>query len=197
MVTKKKPLFFQTQNKLRNWFEKNFDKETELLVGYYKVGTGKPSVTWSQSVDEALCFGWIDGIRKSIDDESYCIRFTPRKPTSIWSAINIKKVKELTKLGLMKPAGLAAFQKRLEHKSRVYSYERMPVVFSPGYLKKFKANKKAWAFFNALPPSIQKVTTNWVMRAKQESTRINRLETLIADSEAGQRIKPLRYGLKK
>ncbi len=168
-----------------------------MLVGYYKIGTGKASITWPQSVDEALCFGWIDGIRKSIDDKSYCIRFTPRKQTSIWSAVNIKKVEELTKAGLMKPEGLAAFQKRLEHKSRVYTYENNPVEFLADYEKKFKTNKKAWAFFTSLPPSVQKVTKKWVTSAKQESTRTKRLETLIRDSEAGQKIKPLRFGTQK
>ena len=192
-----KPLFFKTQKDLRNWFEKNYDTKNELLVGYYKVGTGKPSVTWPQSVDEALCFGWIDGIRKSIDEKSYCIRFTPRNPASNWSSVNIKKVEELTKAGLMKPAGVAAFQKRLEHKSRVYSYENKPVVLPEEYKKKLENNKKAFSFFNTLPPSTRKVIFKWVMSAKQESTRLNRLETLISDSEAGQLIKPLRYFSKK
>lgn len=195
--THTKPTFFATQSDMRKWFEKNHEKETELIVGYYKVDSGKPSVTWPQSVDEALCFGWIDGIRRSIDGESYCIRFTHRKPTSVWSAINIKKVEELTKLGLMKPAGLAAFEKRKENKSKIYTYENTPVEFPIRYKKKIQANKKAWAFFNSLPPSIQRVTAHWVTSAKQESTRLNRLEILIRDSEAGQRVKPFRYGSKK
>jgi uncharacterized protein YdeI (YjbR/CyaY-like superfamily) len=110
MTDSKRPRFFPSQLDFRKWLEKNHNKETELIVGFYKVGTGKPSLTWSQSVDQALCFGWIDGIRKSIDNESYCIRFTPRKPSSNWSAINIKKVEELTKLGLMKPEGTKHFR---------------------------------------------------------------------------------------
>ena len=197
MIDKNKLTFFSTQHSLRKWFEKNHEKKTELIVGYYKVDSGKPSVMWPQSVDEALCFGWIDGIRRSIDGESYCIRFTHRKPTSIWSAVNIKKVEELTKRGLMKPEGLAAFAKRKEHKSKIYTYETDPVEFPTSYKKKIRANKKAWAFFNSLPPSIQRVTTSWVVNAKQESTRLSRLETLIRDSEAGQKVKPFRYGSKK
>ncbi|MEO6905944.1 MAG: hypothetical protein ABI148_06255, partial [Ginsengibacter sp.] len=119
-----KPTFFSTQAVFRKWLEKNHEKAGELLVGFYKVSSGKPSITWSESVDEAICFGWIDGIRRSIDEESYSIRFTPRKSTSIWSAINIKKVEELTKKKLMDPAGINAFSKRKEHKSRIYSYEK-------------------------------------------------------------------------
>ena len=127
--------FFPTQKHLRRWFEKNHKKEKELWVGFYKVSTGKSTVTWSQSVDEVLCFGWIDGIRKSIDEESYCIRFTPRKPTSNWSAINIKKVEELAKLGLMKPEGLKAFGFRKEEKSKIYAYENSEIVFNKSYEK--------------------------------------------------------------
>src|SRR6187549_476911 len=121
------PTFFATQSDFRKWLEKNHSKATELFVGFYKVDSGKPSMTWSESVDQAICFGWIDGVRKSIDKDSYFIRFTPRKPTSIWSAINIKKVEELTKQGLMQPAGLASFEKRTEGKSRIYSFEQEKV----------------------------------------------------------------------
>src|SRR5688572_15149318 len=123
------PIFFSTPSGFRRWLEKNHKKKTELLVGYYKIGSGKPSMTWSESVDEALCFGWIDGVRSSIDELRYQIRFTPRKPNSIWSDINIKKVKELTKKGLMKQAGLDVFNQRKEHKSRIYSYEKPPDDF--------------------------------------------------------------------
>lgn len=189
-------LFFKTQKHLRKWFEKNRKKEKELFVGYYKVSSGKPSVTWSQSVDEALCFGWIDGIRKSIDEESYCIRFTPRKPTINWSAINIKKVEELTKLGLMKPAGLHAFSLRKDNKSKIYSYENLAVNFDKSFEKKFKANKQAWKYFQSTAPSYQKITTRWVMSAKKEVTRIKRLEELIRDCALGKKIKAMRYGKK-
>ncbi len=142
-----KPIFFATQSDLRKWFEENHNKQAELLVGFYKVGSGKPSITWSQSVDEALCFGWIDGIRRSIDDESYCNRFTPRKAKSTWSAINIKKVEELTKMGLMKPEGLAAFNKRDDANSKIYSYENEGVKLAGNYEKKLKGNKKHLHFF--------------------------------------------------
>src|SRR5436190_15451849 len=135
------PTFFEKQSDFRKWLQKNHKRETELLVGFYKVGSGKPSMTWSQSVDEALCFGWIDGVRKSIDKDSYQIRFTHRKPTSIWSAINIKKIEELTKKGLMQPAGLASFEKRVESRSKIYSYEKEPAELTQSFKKLFKTNK--------------------------------------------------------
>lgn len=183
-----KPKLFPTQTDFRRWLVENHDKENELLVKFYKVGSGKPSMTWSQSVDEALCFGWIDGIRKSIDEDSYCIRFTPRRAKSIWSAVNIKKVGELSEKGLMQPAGLAAFAKRDESKSRIYAYENEPLKLSADFEKQFKTNEKAWAFFQKQAPYYQKTATKWVMSAKQESTRQSRLERLIADSENARRI---------
>ncbi len=142
-------------------------------------------MTWSQSVDEALCFGWIDGVRKSINEDSYQIRFTQRKPTSIWSAINIKKIEELAKKGLMQPAGLASFENRTESKSKIYSYEKDEVDLSKNFKKRFKANKKAWDYFQSLAPSYRKVSGHWVMSAKQETTRVKRLNQLISDSAAG------------
>jgi uncharacterized protein YdeI (YjbR/CyaY-like superfamily) len=189
-------LFFPSQKHLRKWFEKNHKKENELFVGYYKVSTGKPTVSWSQSVDEALCFGWIDSLGRSIDEESYCIRFTPRKPTSNWSAINIKKIEELTKLGLMKPEGLNAFSLRKENKSNIYSYENSAAASEKSFEKKFKANKQAWKYFKSTAPSYQKITTRWVMSAKQEATRIKRLEELIRDCALGKKIKAMNYGKK-
>src|SRR5688572_11099590 len=179
------PIFFAKQSDFRKWLQKNHKKETELLVGFYKVGSEKPSMSWSQSVDEALCFGWIDGVRKSIDKDSYQIRFTQRKPTSIWSAINIKKISALTKAGLMQPAGLASFEKRIESKSGIYSHEKDEVELSQSFKKQFNANKKAWDYFQSLAPSYRKVSTHWVMSAKQETTRIKRLNQLIADSATG------------
>jgi len=179
------PTFFAKQSDFRKWLQKNHTRKTELLVGFYKVGSGKPSISWSQSVDEALCFGWIDGVRKSIDKESYQIRFTQRKPASIWSTINIRKIKELRKQGLMQPAGLASFEKRTARKSGIYSYENDEIPFTPQFEKKFKENKKAWKYFQSLAPSYRKVSTHWVMRAKQELTKIKRLNELIADSAAG------------
>jgi uncharacterized protein YdeI (YjbR/CyaY-like superfamily) len=183
--------FFKTQKDWRKWLEKNHDRADELIVGFYKVDCGKPSITWKESVDEALCFGWIDGVRKRIDEERYQIRFTPRRPTSIWSAINIARVKELTELGLMHEAGLAAFAKRRDDKSAVYAYEqRKNPELSKEDLKKLKGNKKAWAFFSKTPPSYQKLAFFWIISAKREETRQKRLNQLIADSAAGRKIGP-------
>lgn len=180
--------FFPTPQDFRKWLQKNHQNEKELLVGFFKVGTKKPSITWSESVDQALCFGWIDGVRKSIDDESYSIRFTPRKPTSIWSAINIKKIEDLTKAGLMTPEGLKAFELRKEEKSAIYSHEKELAMLETEFEKQFKANKKAWEFFNNQVPSYKKVMLHWIMRAKQEKTRLSRLEKTIKESELGKRV---------
>ena len=177
------PTFFLTPSAFRLWLEKNHGSETELFVGFYKVNSGKPSITWSESVDQALCFGWIDGVKYSIDKESYQIRFTPRKKTSIWSAVNIKKIEELTEKGLMHPAGLASYANRIESKSKIYAFEKEEVQFSPEFEKIFKANQKAWDYFQSLASSYRKPSSNWVMSAKQEATRIKRLHQLIADSE--------------
>ena len=193
MNSNPKLTFFETQHQFRAWLEKNHQSANELYVGFYKVGTGKPSITWSESVDHALCFGWIDGLRKSVDDESYFIRFTPRKATSIWSAINIKKAEELIAKKLMHPSGLASFKLRKEHKSKIYSYENETVELSAEFEKKFKANKAAWKYFQSFPPSYRNTVIYRVMNAKQEATRIKRLEELIADSEAGRKIKSHRY----
>ena len=141
------PIFFATEADFRNWLELNYKTADELIVGYYKISSGKPSITWPQSVDQALCFGWIDGIRRSIDQESYCIRFTPRRPTSIWSDVNIKKVHELTQAGLMKPEGLQAFELRKDHKSRIYSHEKPAESLAPNLENLFKNNEIAWRFF--------------------------------------------------
>lgn len=179
------PTFFATQAQFRKWLQKNHKKERELLVGFYKVGSGKQSIAWPQSVDEALCFGWIDGVTKSIDKDSYQIRFTQRRPDSIWSAVNIKKVEALTKLGLMQPAGIAAFEKRKASKSAIYTHENEAAELSKPFEKQFRANKKAWAYFNMLAPSYKKLSVNWVMGAKQEGTQLKRLQQLIAESEQG------------
>jgi uncharacterized protein YdeI (YjbR/CyaY-like superfamily) len=182
------PIFFPTKIDFRRWLEENHEKETELIVGFYKVGTGKPSMTWSEAVDEALCFGWIDGVRRSIDAESYTNRFTPRKPKSNWSAVNIKKVEELTAKGLMKPAGIAAFEKREEHRSRIYTYENEPKRFSEDFEARFRQREKAWDFFQKQANWYKKQMTGWVMAAKQEATRARRLEKLINESETGKRL---------
>ena len=188
-----KPTFFSTQAAFRQWLEKNHEIAGELLVGFYKVKSGKQSMTWSESVDEAICFGWIDGIRRSIDEDSYSIRFTPRKSTSIWSAINIKKVEELTQKKLMHPAGISAFSNRKDHKSRIYSYEKEAEKLPGDFLKKFKSDKNAWAYFQSMAPSYQRTAIHWVMSAKQETTRIKRIHELINDSSAARKIKSLNY----
>ena len=192
-----KPKFFANQSGFRKWFEKNHEKEKELWVGYYKKDSGKANYTWTQTVDEALCFGWIDGIRKSINDVSYMIRFTPRKPKSGWSKININKVKKLTSLGLMHPAGIKAYNKRDEKNSKIYSFEQKKVKLKKQYELKFKANKKAWEFFQSLTPSTKNLSIVWVMSAKKEDTSLNRLDTLIESSEEGKLIPPLRWTKKK
>ncbi len=174
------PVYFKNQEEFRNWLEKYHKTETELLVGYYKVDSGRPSMTWSQSVDQALCFGWIDGIRRSIDKEKYCIRFTPRKPTSIWSKINIDKIGELKKKGLMRPSGIAAFNNRKKSKSGIYSFENQPAKLSDSLEAVFRMNKSAREFFKSQAPSYQKMIIHWIMAARQEKTRLARLEKLIS-----------------
>lgn len=182
------PVFFNDHTEFRKWLEENHNRESELLVGYNKVGSGKPSMTWSQSVEEALCFGWIDGIRRSIDEERYCIRFTPRKPTSIWSNINIQKVEMLQKQGLMTKAGLEAFNNRKKSKSGKYSFENDSTKLNKSFEKTFKANKSAWEFFIKQAPSYQKTITHWIASAKMESTRLTRLNKTIKASERHNRI---------
>jgi uncharacterized protein YdeI (YjbR/CyaY-like superfamily) len=179
------PTFFPTQNEFRFWLEKNHNIEKELIVGFYKVNSGKLSMTWSESVDQALCFGWIDGVKHSIDNDSYKIRFTPRKKTSIWSAVNIKKVELLIEQGLMQESGLESYKNRSESKSKIYAFENEEMKFSPELEIIFKANKKAWEYFQLLAPTYRKPSSNWVMTAKQETTRLKRLNELIADAELG------------
>jgi uncharacterized protein YdeI (YjbR/CyaY-like superfamily) len=187
-----RPIFFKTPSEFRAWLEKNHATKKELLVGFFKKSTGKPSITWPEAVDEALCFGWIDGVRKSIDDSRYTIRFTPRTARSVWSAVNIKRAKELKKQGLMRPAGMAAFARRSEEKSRIYSYERKYAALGPAFEQQFRANKRAWAFFESQPPSYKKAAIWWVISAKREETRLRRLDTLIKDSSRGQTVSPFR-----
>jgi uncharacterized protein YdeI (YjbR/CyaY-like superfamily) len=182
------PTFFRTPAHFRKWLDKHHGKATELLVGYYKVDSGKPSMTWQQSVDEALCFGWIDGIRRRIDDESYSIRFTPRKAGSNWSAVNIKRAKELAAAGLMMQAGLDAFAQRDETRSEVYSYERKHAELSPDALKILKADKKAWNHFTTLAPGYRRLAAHWVASAKREETRARRLAELIERLRRGERV---------
>lgn len=189
-----KPKFFKNETEFRKWLEKNHDTQQELFVGYYKKATGKPTITWSESVDQALCFGWIDGIRQKYNDESYTIRFTPRKPKSTWSAVNVRKVEELKKKGLMRPEGIAAYERKEESNSSIYSFEQKKenIKLPAAYIKDFKKNKKAWKFFNNSAPSYQRAAIWWVISAKQETTRQRRLTSLIEDSENEIRVKPLR-----
>jgi uncharacterized protein YdeI (YjbR/CyaY-like superfamily) len=182
------PKFFKTPSVFRNWLAAHHAKSKELWVGFYKKNSGKPSITWPESVEEALCFGWIDGIRKSIDAESYQIRFTPRQPGSIWSAVNIRNAEKLIEQKRMEPAGLKAYQARKENRSGIYSYEqRSPELIEP-YLGKLKRNKAAWNFFQAQPPSYRKIMNWWVTSAKQEETRLKRLDKLIEESAQGRRM---------
>lgn len=180
--------FFGTPAELRAWFAKFHAKETELWVGFHKRATDKPSVTWSESVDEALCVGWIDGIRKRIDADTYKIRFTPRKPTSIWSRINMDKVAALKKAGRMREAGLKAFEKRRPNKVGIYSYEQRKPELDDPYRATLRRNKAAWIFFEAQPPSYRKVIAWWIHSAKREETRLARMQKLVAASERGKRL---------
>ena len=182
------PLFFSKREEFRQWLVDNHTNEKEILVGFYKVSTGKPSMTWSESVDEALCFGWIDSVRRSIDGESYSIRFTPRHPKSIWSNVNINKVEQLIVEGLMTDAGLDAFKKRKNEKSGIYSFENDDRQLDYQLEKTFRDNKTAWDYFIAQAPSYRKTIIHWIISAKQEKTKIARLEKAILYSEQNRRI---------
>ncbi|PBQ34062.1 bacteriocin-protection protein [Sphingobacteriaceae bacterium] len=183
------PLFFETPALFNSWLKKHHKKEKELLVGFYKIATGKKSITWSESVDEALCYGWIDGVRKSHDSESYTIRFTPRKSTSNWSSINIKKISELIKQKKMQPAGLEAFEKRTEQRSKIYSYEKAEAKLEPSMEKEFKSHKLAWTFFQSLAPGYKRLAIHHITNAKQEVTRQKRLQQFIKDCEEGKKVR--------
>ena len=182
------PTFFPTPADFRDWLARHHDIEQGLLVGFYRKDSGRPSITWPESVDEALCFGWIDGIRKSRDETSYTIRFTPRKPGSIWSAVNIKNVERLVAEGRMQPAGLAAFDKRSVEKSVVYSYERTNAALSQAEEQELRANTAAWGYFEGRPGSYKKAVIWWVISAKKDETRRSRFEKLIDLSAKGQDI---------
>jgi len=188
------PTFFATPAEFRAWLEEHHAAETELLVGFYKKGSGKPSITWPESVDEALCYGWIDGVRRSLGDDAYTIRFTPRKKRSFWSNVNIRRAGELIAEGRMRPAGLVAFEARTGERSGVYSFEQKDqerVVFDEAQARQFQGDAKAWGFFQAQPPWYRRTATWWVISAKKEETRAKRLATLIADSAAGRPIRGL------
>ena len=183
------PLFFATPADFRVWLKANHAVNSGQWVGFYRKASGRPSITWPESVDEALCVGWIDGLRKSIDDESYMIRFTPRKRDSTWSEVNIRRVAELTPEKRMQPAGLKAFARRIEAKSGIYAYEqRKNAALDKSSEQKFREDAEAWRFFAAQPPGYRKLASWWVISAKREATRQHRLEKLIAESRAGRRI---------
>jgi uncharacterized protein YdeI (YjbR/CyaY-like superfamily) len=186
-----KPTFFKSQAELRAWFEKHHGTAAELWIGYYKKGSGKAGVTYRESLDEALRFGWIDGLTRSLDEERYAIRHTPRRPKSNWSARNVKRVQELIRLGRMHPAGLAAFEARKEERTGIYSYEQRPPELPPNYERKVKANRRAWEFWLSVAPSYRKAATWWVISARRADTRERRLATLIEASAKGERIPPL------
>jgi uncharacterized protein YdeI (YjbR/CyaY-like superfamily) len=183
------PTFFATPAALRTWLRKHHDKRLELWVGFHKRGSGKASITWPESVDEALCYGWIDGVRKRIDETSYVIRFTPRKRGSIWSSVNVKRVQELTGAGRMQPPGLRAFEARKESKSGIYSYEqKTAATLDAADEKRFRANKKAWEFFMEQPPSYKQLMIWRVISAKKAETKTKRLAALIEASVQGRRV---------
>lgn len=184
------PHFFTTPSAFRTWLAAHAATAPELLVGFYKVGSGRASMTWSASVDEALCFGWIDGVRRRIDDEAYSIRFTPRRPTSIWSAVNIAKFEQLQAQGRMTAAGAVAYAHRKAHKSAVYAFEQAHTAeLAPQELAEFQRDAAAWAFFLATPPSYKKRMLHWVTSAKKAETRASRFASLLQACAAGQRLR--------
>ena len=191
-------IYFASPDEFRAWLEEHHESATEVFVGYWKKATGMPSLTWSQAVDEALCFGWIDGVLRRVDGERHVQRFTPRKPASNWSAVNIAKVERLRADGRMRPAGEAAFARRREDKSGVYSYEqRDKAALEPEQEERFRANAAAWDFFCAAPPSYRTMAIWWVVSAKKPETRERRLATLIEDSAAGRRLAQMSQWTKK
>jgi uncharacterized protein YdeI (YjbR/CyaY-like superfamily) len=185
------PRFFATPQAFRTWLAKHHARSAELWVGFHRRSTGRSSITWDEAVEEALCVGWIDGIRKSVDGESYAIRFTPRRPGSTWSAVNVRRVEELAREGRMQPAGLAAFEARSPERTGVYSYERAHAKLDAASERAFRANRSAWTFWQSRPPGYRRTATWWVISAKREETRQKRLATLIDDSAHGRLIAQL------
>jgi uncharacterized protein YdeI (YjbR/CyaY-like superfamily) len=182
------PTYFRTQADWRVWLAAHGTSATEILVGFYKVGAAGRGIAYAQAVDEALSAGWIDGVRRRVDERRFTIRFAPRKPRRIWSAVNVKRANELEALGLMQPAGRAAFTARDDERSRVYSFEQQHAALSAAYLQRFQADAAAWRWLTAQPAGYRKTASWWVMSAKREETRARRLATLIADSAAGRRL---------
>ena len=183
-----KPTFFKSPDEFRRWLEKNHASTSELLLGFHKKDSGKKSITYAEALDEALCFGWIDGVRRSLDETSYTIRFTPRKPKSIWSLVNVRHVERLQKAGRMHSAGTAAFAQRDPGRTGIYSFENAPLELSREYEKEFRRHKGAWEYFQTYPPYLKKQVSYWVMNAKKEETRVSRLQRLIESSAKGERI---------
>lgn len=183
-----KPIYFRGQAEFRKWLEKNHHKKTEQYIGFYKKNSAKKGVTYQEALDEALCFGWIDGVVRSVDADSYMHRFTPRKSTSHWSNVNVRRFDELDKAGQIAPAGRATFARRTPERTGQMSFEQPPAELTPAQTKKLKANAKAWAYYEAQAPSYKRVTKFWVTSAKQEATRERRLELLIKCCEKGERI---------
>lgn len=183
--------FFRTGDAFRRWLKTNHDKRDELWVGFYRKDSGKGGITYAQALDEALCYGWIDGIRKKLDEESFTTRFTPRKPRSIWSNVNVKHVARLTSEGRMQPPGIAAFEKKDESRSGVYAFERETAQLEPEMIERFKRDRVAWKFFESQPPYYRRVTSWWVISAKREETRNSRLEKLIKHSAREERLPQL------
>jgi uncharacterized protein YdeI (YjbR/CyaY-like superfamily) len=186
------PIYFGSPQEFYDWLEEHHETEDEVYVGFYKQHTGKRAMSWSEAVDQALCFGWIDSRANSIDEDRYMQRFTPRKPGSNWSKINVEKVARLKEAGLMRPAGLAAFEKRSDGRTGVYSFEREHAELPPEYEEQLRANAAAAAYFEAKPPWYRRAATHWVVSAKREETRLRRLAQLIEDSARGLDVKPLR-----
>src|SRR6185369_381021 len=183
-----KPKFFSSPALFREWLEQNHDSQTELLLGFHKKSSGKRSVTYPEALDEALCFGWIDGVRKNLDETSYTIRFTPRKARSIWSLVNVRHVERLTKEGRMRPAGFAAYERKDPKRTGIYAFENRPRELSPEFEKAFRKNKTAWNFFEKQPPGYKRLVIFRVMEAKREETRLKRFKDLVEVSEKGLRL---------
>ncbi len=192
MITSPTPVFFRTQAELRKWFMKNHNKAEDLIIGFYKISSGKGGITPKEAIDEALCFGWIDGIRRGIDEVSYCNRYTPRRARSVWSDINIQRVAELKEAGLMQPAGIAAFEKLDTKRTKQYPNENKDIKLLPAYTKELKANAKAWTHWQSKSKSYRHHVTHWIMSAKQEATQIRRLHQLIEQS--GQELNIPQFG---
>lgn len=186
------PQFFPTRHAFRQWLEHHHQTERELVVGFHRRDSGRPSLTWPESVEEALCFGWIDGVRHKLDDDRYTIRFTPRKPTSIWSRKNLATMERLLAERRVAPLGRRTYESRDKNKTNRYSFERDSTSFTPQQELAFRKNAKAWKFWEAQVPSYRKPATWWVVSAKQEATREKRLRTLINCSTKGLKIPPLR-----